>query len=83
MSGPKIRKDAAMSEQDKPQRRGFLKALGLASGAAVATAAPAAAFNIDAGLHGAKPAKETTDEKLATRYRESEHVKTFYRTNRY
>jgi len=76
-------KDAAMSEHDKPQRRGFLKALGLAGGAAVATAAPAAAFNIEGGLNGVKPAKETADEKLAARYRESEHVKAFYRTNRY
>jgi hypothetical protein len=75
--------DAAMSEHDKPQRRGFLKALGLAGGAAVASAAPAAAFNVDGGLHGVKPAKETAPEKTAARYRESEHVQAFYRTNRY
>jgi hypothetical protein len=76
-------RNGTMSEHDKPQRRGFLKALGLAGGAAVATATPAAAFNTDGGLNGAKPAKETADEKLAARYRESEHVKAFYRTNRY
>ena len=73
-----------MSERDTTgQRRGFLKALGLAGGAAVASATPAAAFNADGSLGDARPAKETADERLAARYRETDHVKAFYRTNRY
>jgi hypothetical protein len=64
-----------MSKTPKPgavDRRSFFKALG--AGAAVAVApvavAPAAALNPGG------------DEKRA-RYTESEHVKAFYRTNRY
>lgn len=73
-----------MSEQDKTgQRRGFLKALGLAGGAAVAASTPAAAFNADGSVGDAKPAKENKTEREAARYRETEHVKAFYRTNRY
>ena len=55
-------------------RRGFLKSVGGigVAGAAVAvgTAVPAAAAESDA-------------DKKKTRYRETEHVKAFYRTNRY
>jgi hypothetical protein len=73
-----------MSESDTTgQRRGFLKALGLAGGAAVAAASPAAAFNMDGSTGGAKPAKEGKAEREAARYRETEHVQAFYRTNRY
>jgi hypothetical protein len=73
-----------MSERDTTgQRRGFLKALGLASGAAVAATTPAAAFNADGSLGDARPAKETPAEREAARYRETDHVKAFYRTNRY
>ncbi|MDB5368812.1 MAG: Formate dehydrogenase region target [Roseomonas sp.] len=73
-----------MNERDsKPQRRGFLKALGLAGGAAVAASTPAAAFNVDGSLGDARPNKENAAERLATRYRETEHVKAFYQTNRY
>ena len=55
-------------------RRGFLRSVGGASvaGAAIAvgTAAPAAATESDA-------------DKKKARYRETDHVKWFYRTNRY
>ncbi len=55
-------------------RRGFLRSIGGASvaGAAVAVgaAAPAAASENDA-------------DKKKARYRETDHVKNFYRTNRY
>lgn len=61
------------------ERRGFLKALGLAGGAAAAAAAPAVAQN----AAQPRPRKETEAEKVAARYRETDHVKAFYRTNRY
>ena len=60
-------------------RRGFLRAVGGAStGAAVlatATATPIAATDAKAYDPGA--------EETRARYRESDHVKTFYRVNRY
>jgi sugar (pentulose or hexulose) kinase len=53
-------------------RRGFFGA-----------AAAAAATGVVAG--GARPAfaEETGDERTKARYQETEHVKAFYRTNRY
>ncbi|MDQ1080758.1 twin-arginine translocation signal domain-containing protein [Pseudoroseomonas cervicalis] len=65
------------------ERRGFLKALGLAGGAAAAAAAPAVAQNAAQGAGQPRPRKETEAEKVAARYRETDHVKAFYRTNRY
>jgi hypothetical protein len=56
-------------------RRDFLRTLG-----AGATAAAAAAGTV-AG--GARADTESSDEKRKSRYRESEHVKTYYRVNRY
>ena len=60
-------------------RRGFLRAAGgLSTGAAIvvgATATPIAATDANAYDPGA--------EETKARYRESDHVKTFYRTNRY
>jgi hypothetical protein len=58
------------------ERRGFLKTLGLATGAAAAAATPAAAQT-------ARPAKENEADRVKTRYRETDHVRAFYRTNRY
>jgi hypothetical protein len=56
-------------------RRAFLRALG--AGAAVAAASVGA-------LPGEAVADtETSREKRKSRYRETEHVKTFYRVNRY
>jgi hypothetical protein len=59
--------------QAKVGRRDFLRALGV--GAAVA----------GAGSLGseARADTETADEKKKPRYRESEHVKAYYRVNRY
>lgn len=56
-------------------RREFLRALGAGAGVAVATAAPLATE--------ARADTENNDEKRKARYRETEHVKTFYRVNRY
>ena len=65
-----------MTKEQNPKvgRRDFLRALG--AGATVAVAA--------APLAGeARADSETNDEKRKARYRETEHVKTFYRVNRY
>lgn len=64
------------------QRRGFLRGLGLAAGAAAATATPAAAERSDTVPAG-QARKESEAEKKAPRYRETPHVQTFYRTNRF
>lgn len=55
-------------------RRGFLRSIGGASvaGAAVAVGAPAPAS-----------ATESETDKKKARYQETDHVKAFYRTNRY
>lgn len=53
-------------------RRQFLQTLGAG---AVATTAPL--------VTGAKADNETNDEKRRSRYQASDHVKTFYRVNRY
>jgi hypothetical protein len=54
-------------------RRDFLRVLG--AGAAAASAAPLVA--------GSAVAAENDAEKKKTRYRETDHVKAFYRVNRY
>ena len=54
-------------------RRQFLRALG--AGAVATAAAPL--------VTEAKADNETNDEKRKSRYRASDHVKTFYRVNRY
>jgi hypothetical protein len=56
-------------------RREFLRALGAGAGVAVTTAAPLAT--------GAKADTENNDEKRKARYKETDHVKAFYRVNRY
>jgi hypothetical protein len=61
--------------QTKLGRRDFLRALGVGASAAAASAGPLAGE--------ALADTETNDEKLKARYRESEHVKTYYRVNRY
>ena len=55
-------------------RRDFLRALGAGAGVAATAAAPVAT--------GAAAAENDNDKKK-TRYRESDHVKAFYRVNRY
>jgi hypothetical protein len=54
-------------------RRDFLRVLG--AGATAAAAAPLAT--------PAKADTENNDEKRKARYKETEHVKAFYRVNRY
>ena len=66
---------------DATQRRGFLRGLGLAAGAAAAVQ-PAAAQRSDTVPAG-EARKESEAEKRAPRYRETPHVQTFYRTNRF
>lgn len=64
-------------KQDKPLaygRRDILRALGAGAGAA-ALAAPLAGE--------AKADSESNDDKRKARYRETDHVKTYYRVNRY
>ena len=64
-----------MKQNDKRTvgRRDFLRALGVGAGAA-ATAPLATAAKADS---------ETNDEKRKSRYRATDHVKTFYQVNRY
>jgi hypothetical protein len=63
-----------MKSEAKPVgRRDFLRALG--AGAGVAVAAPIAT--------PAQADSESNADKRKTRYRETDHVKTFYRVNRY
>jgi hypothetical protein len=59
----------------KVGRRDFLRALGAGAGVAVVTSGPLAT--------GARADSESDQEKRKARYRETEHVKTFYRVNRY
>ena len=63
------------SEKNSLGRRDFLRALGAGAGVAAVTAAPLAT--------DASADSETNDEKRKARYKETDHVKTFYRVNRY
>jgi hypothetical protein len=65
-----------MEGQDntKLNRRTVLRALGAGAGAATATGALSASASADS---------ETNDEKRKSRYKETDHVKAFYRVNRY
>jgi hypothetical protein len=68
------KEDTSMkSEPRTVGRREVLRALG--AGVAVAGAAPLAT--------AAKADSESNDEKRKSRYRETDHVKTYYRVNRY
>jgi hypothetical protein len=71
----KTEEEIAMQSRTKATvgRREFLRVLG--AGATVAAAAPLAT--------PAKADTESNDEKRKARYKETDHVKTFYRVNRY
>jgi len=56
-------------------RRDFLRTLGAGAGVAVTASGPLAA--------SAQADTENNDEKRKSRYKESDHVKTYYRVNRY
>jgi hypothetical protein len=59
----------------KLDRRDVLRALGVGAGAATAVAGGLATpVNADS---------ETNDEKRKARYKETDHVRAFYRVNRY
>jgi hypothetical protein len=69
-----LTKDNKPNDTPKVGRRDFLRALGAGGGAsAVAASIPTEAIADN----------ESSDEKRKARYRETEHVKTFYRVNRY
>lgn len=61
-------------DRAKMGRRGFLGVLGAGVGAAASAASLTTSARADS---------ESNDEKTKARYRETEHVKTFYRVNRY
>lgn len=56
-------------------RRDFLRVLGAGAGVAATAAAP---FATEAAAD-----TESNDEKRKTRYKETEHVKAYYRVNQY
>jgi hypothetical protein len=56
-------------------RRDFLRTLGAGASLAAAAAAPIAS--------PARADTESNNEKRKSRYKETEHVKTYYRVNRY
>jgi hypothetical protein len=58
----------------KVGRRDFLRALGAGAGVAVASGSLATSARADS---------ESNQEKTKARYRETEHVRAFYRVNRY
>jgi hypothetical protein len=64
------------------ERRGLLRALGLGTAAAVASVGAAEAQRADS-VPSKDARRETEAQRLAARYRESDHVKAFYRTNAY
>jgi nitrous oxide reductase len=66
-----------MKTSDKPAvgRREFLRALGAGAGIAAAGGAPL--------VTAAKADTETADEKRKARYKETDHVKAYYRVNKY
>jgi len=65
-----------MKKQSKALgRREFLRTLGAGATVAAAAAGPLAGE--------ARADTESNDEKRKSRYKETEHVKTFYRVNRY
>lgn len=70
-----------MRQTDKTSvdRRSFLRAFGTST-AGAAAAASAAAVGI---APTAAEASESKSERTKKRYRETDHVKSFYRTNRY
>jgi hypothetical protein len=65
-----------MKQEDKAAvgRRDFLRTMGAGAGLAATAAIPLAAT---------ANAAESADERKKSRYRETDHVKTFYRVNGY
>ncbi|MGG5811751.1 hypothetical protein [Falsiroseomonas sp. CW058] len=65
--------------EERSGRRGLLRALG-AAGAVAAT--PAAAIDAGGGTAGLPAQKEGEAEKRRARYRETDHIRAFYESNR-
>ena len=65
-----------MKQQDKSKlgRRDFLRAMGAGAGLAVTAAAP---------LATAAAAAESEAEQKKARYKETDHVKVYYKVNRF
>jgi hypothetical protein len=65
-----------MSSEGKAKvgRRDFLRVLGAGAGAAAAAGTLSTSARADS---------ETNDEKRKSRYRETDHVKAYYRVNKY
>ena len=61
-------------DKAKVGRRDFLRVLGAGAGVAAAAGSLPTSAQADS---------ESNDEKRKSRYRETEHVKTFYRVNKY
>lgn len=61
-------------DKAKVGRRDFLRVLGAGAGAAAAAGSLPTSARADS---------ESNDEKRKSRYRETEHVKAFYRVNKY
>ena len=70
-----MKQDKTRIDKTKVGRRDFLRVLGAGAGAAAATAGPL--------VTAAKADSENNDEKRKSRYKESDHVKAYYQTNRY
>jgi predicted RNA methylase len=71
-----MRRETAMKQDGKTTvgRREFMRTLGAGAGLAAVAAAPIATDAV---------AAESDADKKKARYRETDHVKTFYRVNRY
>ena len=69
-----MKQDKEKVDKTKVGRRDFLRVLGAGAGAA-ATAGPLTT--------AAKADSENNDEKRKSRYKESDHVKAYYRVNGY
>lgn len=72
-----------MSTREQPERRGFLKALGLAAVAAPAAAMAEESHRADAVPAGAAQKEAVRDRGKARYQAESAHVRAYYATNRY
>lgn len=66
------------SAERRVDRRGVLKSLGRSAAGTAAVAAGAAAV-----VPGTAEAVESAADRVKKRYRDSDHVKTYYRVNRY
>jgi hypothetical protein len=71
------KEEPAMKQRDNTTvgRRDFLRAMATGAGVAAISAGPLATT--------AAADTENNDEKRKARYKETDHIKTFYRVNRY